>query len=162
MKKLFIRFATVAALAGFGLLALPVHAQSGAAAVTAPVLLPASANDGLYKAFGEKPGLARLVEDFHTRLLADPRTGPHFKPVNAKNIKEQLTDQFCNVTGGPCQYKGADMKSAHSNLDITKSDFNALVEVLQLSMESQGIGFAAQRQLLARLAPMHRDVITVK
>lgn len=154
MKKLFLSFATAA----LGLVALPCLAQTGAA----PASMPAAANDILYKAFGEKPGLVRLVEDFHTRLLADPRTGPHFKPVNSQNIKEQLTDQFCKVTGGPCVYKGADMKSAHSNLDITKSDFNALVEVLQVSMDAQGVGFGAQRQLLARLAPMHRDVITVK
>ena len=143
MQKLLLLIITAVA----ALIAMPSVAQTG---------------DALYKAFGEKPGLVKLVEDFHVRLLADPRTGPHFKPVNAKNIKEQLTDQFCNVTGGPCQYKGADMKSAHSNLDITKSDFNALVEVLQASMDAQGVGFAAQRQLLALLAPMHRDVITVK
>jgi hemoglobin len=64
--------------------------------------------------------------------------------------------------GGPCVYKGADMKSIHSNLDITKGDFNALVEVLQQAMDAQGIAFSAQNQLLALLAPMHRDVITVK
>lgn len=154
MKKLLLSVTTAA----MGLLALPGFAQT----TPAPATMPAATTGALYKAFGEKPGLARLVEDFHTRLLADPRTGPHFKPVNAQNIKEQLTDQFCKVTGGPCVYKGADMKSAHSNLDITKADFNALVEVLQLSMDAQGVGFGAQRQLLARLAPMHRDVITVK
>lgn len=154
MKKRLLPITIVA----IGLLALPGFAQTSAA----PATLPAATDDALFKAFGERPGLARLVEDFHVRLLADPRTGPHFKPVNAQNIKEQLTDQFCKVTGGPCVYKGADMKSAHSNLDITKSDFNALVEVLQSSMEAQGVGFSAQRQLLARLAPMHRDVITVK
>ena len=145
-------------IAAAGLLALPGCAQTSAAAAASPV----TTSDALYKAFGEKPGLVKLVEDFHTRLLADPRMGPHFKDVNAQNIKEQLTDQFCSVTGGPCAYKGADMKSAHINLDITKSDFNALVEVLQASMDAQGVGFSAQRQLLARLAPMHRDVITVK
>ena len=154
MKKLLLSTITAAA----ALLALPGFAQTSAA----PPVSPVAISDALYKAFGEKPGLVKLVEDFHTRLLADPRTGPHFKPVNAKNIKEQLADQFCKVTGGPCAYEGSDMKSAHSNLDITKSDFNALVEVLQASMDAQGVGFSAQRQLLARLAPMHRDVITVK
>lgn len=121
----------------------------------------ASAASSLYQAFGEKAGLTQLVEDFHVRLLADARMGPHFKPANAKNIKEQLVDQFCVVTGGPCVYKGADMKSAHSNLDINKGDFNTLVEVLQQSMDAKGIPFATQNKLLARLAPMHRDIITV-
>lgn len=121
----------------------------------------ATATSSLYQALGEKAGLTQLVEDFHLRLLADARMGPHFKPANAQNIKEQLVDQFCAVTGGPCVYKGADMKSAHSNLDINKGDFNALVEVLQQAMDAKGIAFVTQNKLLARLAPMHRDIITV-
>ena len=116
----------------------------------------------LYRNFGEKPGLIKLMDDFMVRLLADPRTGPHFKPTNQQRVKEQLVDQFCQVMGGPCIYKGADMKSSHANLDITKADFNALVEVLQHTMDAQGIPFREQNKLLARLAPMHRDTITVK
>lgn len=123
---------------------------------------PTMPTDALYKTFGEKPGLVRLMDDFMVRLLADPRTAPHFKPSNQQRVKEQLVEQFCQVTGGPCVYKGADMKSAHANLDIKKSDFNALVEVLQQSMDAQGIPFRAQNRLLAQLAPMHRDTITDK
>ena len=119
-------------------------------------------NDQLYKAFGEKAGLVTLMDDFMVRLLADPRTGPHFKPANQQRVKEQLVDQLCVLGGGPCVYKGADMKSAHANLDIKKSDFNALVEVLQQSMDAKGIPFRTQNQMLALLAPMHRDTITVR
>ena len=43
---------------------------------------------------------------------------------------------------------------------FTKGDFNALVEVLQQSMEARGIPFGAQNRLLARLAPMHREIVT--
>ena len=119
-------------------------------------------DDQLYKAFGEKPGLVALMDDFMTRLLADPRTGPHFKPSNQQRVKEQLVDQFCALGGGPCVYKGADMKSSHANLDIKKSDFHALVEVLQVSMDAKGIPFRKQGEMLALLAPMNRDIITPK
>ena len=119
-------------------------------------------NDQLYKAFGEKAGLVALMDDFMVRLLADPRTGPHFQPANQQRVKEQLVDQLCALGGGPCIYKGADMKSSHANLDIKKSDFHALVEVLQISMEAKGIPFRKQNEMLALLAPMHRDIITPK
>ena len=122
----------------------------------------APADPALYRTFGEQPGLVKLVDDFMLRLLADPRTGPHFKDTNQKHIKEQLVDQFCKVSGGPCSYQGADMKSAHEGLEIGKRDFNALVEVLQQSMDAQAIPFTAQNQLLAQLAFMHRDIVTVK
>lgn len=119
-------------------------------------------DDQLYKAFGEKPGLVALMDDFMVRLLADPRTGPHFKPSNQQHVKEQLVEQLCMLSGGPCVYKGADMQSSHANLDIKKSDFHALVEVLQSVMDAKGIPFRKQGEMLALLAPMHRDIITPK
>ena len=147
MKKTLISLAIAAATLGF----------AGASfAQTAP------ASDDLYKAFGEKTGLVSLMDDFMVRLVADPRTGPHFKPANQQRIKEQLVEQFCALGGGPCVYKGADMKSSHANLDIKKSDFNALVEVLQQSMDAKGIPFRKQNEMLALLAPMNRDIITPK
>ena len=103
-----------------------------------------------------------LMDDFMTRLLADPRTGPHFKPADQQRVKEQLVEQLCALSGGPCIYKGADMKSSHVNLDIKKSDFHALVEVLQQSMDARGIAFREQNKMLALLAPMNRDIITPK
>ena len=139
-------------------------AAAAASVLIAGVALAQTAppDDHLYKAFGEKTGLVSLVDDFMTRLLADPRTGPHFRPANQQHVKEQLVEQFCALSGGPCVYRGADMKTAHAELDIRKSDFHALVEVLQHSMDAQGIAFSRQNQLLALLAPMHRDTITVR
>ena len=122
----------------------------------------APTDPSVYRAFGEKPGLVKLMDDLMVRIEADPRLAPQFKDSNKPRVKEQLVDQFCVVTGGPCVYKGADMKSAHANLDVTKSDFNALVEVLQQAMDAQGVPFRAQNQLLGQLAHMHREVITVK
>lgn len=154
MKKILISLAPALVLAASVCMAVPAAAQAAAA--------PMATSSALFETFGGKAGLVKLMDHFMVGLLADARTGPHFKPANQQRIKEQLIDQFCVVMGGPCVYKGADMKSSHAAMDITKSDFNALVEVLQGSMDAQGIPFGAQNQLLAKLAPMHRDVITVK
>jgi hemoglobin len=119
----------------------------------------ARADDTLYQQLGGQPGLTTLMDDFMTRLLADKRMNPFFKDVDHKHVKAQLVAQFCELSGGPCKLKGPDMKRAHAGMDITKRDFNALVEVLQESMRAQGIAFSTQNMLLARLAPMHRDII---
>jgi hemoglobin len=119
-------------------------------------------DQSLYKALGEQAGMTQLADDFVTRLVANERMRPFFEKTNLANFKFQLAEQFCAVSGGPCVYKGADMKSAHANFDIAKADFNALVEVLQQAMDAKGIAFREQNRLLALLAPMHREVITVK
>lgn len=124
-----------------------------------PALAQPAPNDALYQQLGGQPGLVRLMDDFMARLLADPRMNPFFREVDQKNLKAQLVAQFCEVSGGPCKRKGPDMKKAHDGFDITKSNFNALVEVLQQSMDAQGIAFGAQNRLLAQLAPMHREII---
>ena len=142
------------AIAVGAVLAPPAFAQGTAAMATAPA--------GLYQALGEKPGITRLMDDFVNRVVKDPRIGGHFKDVKPAALKESLTDQICQLSGGPCKYEGADMKSAHADMDITKGHFNALVEVLQSAMDAQGIPFAQQNRLLALLAPMHRDVITIR
>ena len=143
-------------------LSLAIAASSLFLAGSAIAQVAASKDDQLYRAFGEKAGLVSLMDDFMVRLLADARTGPHFKPANQQRVKEQLVEQLCALSGGPCVYKGADMKSSHANLDITKADFHALVEVLQSAMDTKGIPFRKQGEMLTLLAPMHRDIIMPK
>lgn len=127
---------------------------SAAAAQTPP------ADDGLYQAWGGKAGIRAVMDDFVPRLMADPRTAPFFKNANRENLTTQLTDQLCQEAGGPCVYKGVPMKLAHEELDIRRRDFNALVEILQQAMDAKAIPFAAQNGMLARLAPMHREIVT--
>ena len=119
-----------------------------------------SASDSLYQSLGGKAGISALTADMVARVKQDPHLGPFFKDINKGYLAEQLTDQLCVVAGGPCKYEGASMKDAHADFAIHKRDFNALVEALQASMRAQNISFGVQNALLARLAPMHRDIIT--
>jgi hemoglobin len=122
-----------------------------------------SANQGsLYDRLGGKESIRTVMDDFVARVKADPRIGDQFQSTDANRLASQLTDQVCEATGGPCKYVGLDMKAAHAGMVITKAHFNALVEVLVASMNAKGVPFSLQTDILALLAPMHRDVITVR
>ena len=137
-------------------------------AVVASLLLCAAAafaqtppaDDSLYQAWGGRAGIRAVMDDFVPRLFADPRTARFFKGVDRENLTMRLTEQLCQEAGGPCRYGGAPMKLVHEDLGITRRDFNALVEILQLAMDARGIPFAAQNRMLAKLAPMHREIVT--
>ena len=154
LKKFGTLFAVAGLVVAGALLSLQVHAQEGA---LEKVKRPDSA---AYQAFGEKAGLVRIMDDFMTGLLVDPRTKPFFENADQARVKAQLVDQFCFILGGPCEYKGAMMKPMHANLGINREQFNALVEQLQNAMDKNKVSFRAQNQLLAILAPMHRDIVT--
>lgn len=113
-----------------------------------------------FKAFGEKAGLVRIMDDFMTGLLQDPRTKPFFVDADQTRVKEQLVEQICEILQGPCVYKGARMTPVHKELGINREHFNALVEQLQFAMEKNNVPFGAQNKLLAVLAPMHRSIVT--
>lgn len=108
--------------------------------------------------FGGRDGLVALMDVFMERLLADPRTRPFFAEADQAAVKRHLVEQFCAILGGDCLYTGRDMKTAHAGMGVDRAAFNALVEDLQLAMDARGIPFRAQNQLLARLAPMHREI----
>ena len=117
------------------------------------------ADDSLYRAWGGKAGIRAVMEDFVPRLEADPRIGRFFRKDGRERLVSMLTEQLCQESGGPCKYTGAPMGPVHESLNIGKAEFNALVEVLQVSMDAKGIPFRAQNGMLARLAPMHREIV---
>ncbi len=110
--------------------------------------------------FGGEAGLTRLMDTFMAGLLADERMGPFFANADQARVKRQLVEQFCVILGGDCTYTGRDMKSSHAGMGVDRADFNRLVEVLQVAMDQHDVPFSAQNKLLAKLAPMHREVVT--
>ncbi len=125
--------------------------------LTAPTF---AADDPLFAQMGGKAGIDRLVDVSVDVYLADPRIAVIFAESNIERLRTQLKDQFCQVAGGPCEYKGLSMVEAHKGLKLKGFDFNVLVEDLQIAMDKVGLPFAVQNRFLARLAPMRPEVVT--
>lgn len=115
-------------------------------------------DNALYRQFGEKEGLVRIVDDMYATVIVDPRTAPYFENAPIRRIKTKLVEQLCVLLDGPCVYTGRPMKRTHEGQNIDRAAFNALVEDLQAAMDKNGVPFHAQNKLLAKLAPMYRDV----
>lgn len=116
-------------------------------------------DDSLYRALGEQAGITRIVEGMLLNIAGDRRIVRHFQDIDIQRLRDKLIEQFCIEAGGPCTYSGDSMEESHKGQQLTRSDFNALVENLQDAMEAQGVPMPAQNRLLARLAPMRAQVI---
>jgi hemoglobin len=120
----------------------------------------ARAEAALYNALGGQPGIARIASNALDLYFTDPRLAQDFDNINRDFIQPRFTAYLCRVAGGPCVYKGHSMKAAHKGLAIDDARFNAVVEDLQTAMDRAGVPFRLQNRLLARLAPMERDIVT--
>ena len=116
-------------------------------------------DDSLYRALGEQAGIEAVVEGMLLKIASDTRIVQHFEDVDIQRLRDKLVEQFCMEAGGPCTYTGDSMEESHTGLDLTPSDFNALVENLQAAMTDQGVAITTQNRLLARLAPMREQII---
>lgn len=116
-------------------------------------------DDSLYRALGERPGITRIVEGTLLNIARDPRIVERFRKIDIQRLRNKLIEQFCVEAGGPCTYTGDSMAESHKGQNVSRSDFNALVEDLIAAMEAQGVPMPAQNRLLARLAPMRGEVI---
>lgn len=113
----------------------------------------------LYQRLGGQRAIVAVVDDFVGNVAADKRINRYFAKTNIPRFKRRLVEQLCAGTGGPCVYKGRDMKSAHSGLGVSGGDFGALVEDLGKSLNKLKVPAREQKELIAILAPMRGDIV---
>lgn len=114
----------------------------------------------LCERIGGEAFLAKVADELVEVSRIDPVSARHFDKVNLKRLKQQIGIQLCAVADGPCKYDGDDMKLVHAGLGITQADFYRLVEHLRDILDAHGVPTREKNELLARLAPMKRDVVT--
>jgi hemoglobin len=130
-------------------------------------------DDATYRGLGGKQGIKKIVDRFLVLVLADPRIKDSFADFDMQQLNERLQEQFCEYAGGPCKYTGKyrdktmdgvgtvrDMATVHQDLKITNAMFNALTEDLQIAMEQNQVPSSVSNKLVAKLAPMQRQIVT--
>ncbi len=118
-----------------------------------------AADDALFKELGGKAGIDKIVADLMPIILADPRINTFFAKTDMKKLQVLLSEQFCQLAGGPCSYSGRDMVASHDEMGVRPAHFNALAEDLQIAMENNKVSTSASNQLIAKLAPMKRAIV---
>lgn len=132
----------------------------GLGSVSAPAAA-SQTDDSLYQALGQQQGISALMETFILEIAEDERIIHHFENTDIERLHRMLTEQICELSGGPCTYSGDDMVTVHTGMKVTGAEFNALVEDLIAAMEQHDIAVSAQNRLLAILAAMHKEVVNL-
>lgn len=113
----------------------------------------------LYHELGGKSKINEIVNNFVTEIEYNKEILPYFEGSDIGLFIEKLSEQICAVSDGPCEYSGEDMETVHSGMKITEAHFNLIVDLLIKSMDKASIDHTTQNKLLARLAPMRKDML---
>jgi hemoglobin len=115
----------------------------------------------LYDRLGKLDAIKAVVKDFVEEQVAkdDRINTKFFANADLTRLQQQLVDQICEATGGPCKYTGKSMKEVHTGMHVDDAAFNALVEDLKKSLAKFNVGQAEQDELISALAKMHDDIV---
>lgn len=126
--------------------------------------LNAADTNSLYERLGGMPAIKAVAGDLVDRILKDQRVNKWFThaaatPENTTAYKAKLADFLCQNTGGPCQYAGRDMATAHAGRGVTSDAFNAVVQDLTLSLDKFKVPQKEKSDVLAIVATLKASIV---
>lgn len=116
----------------------------------------------LYEKLGGTAAVDAAVDIFYRKVLSDDRINAFFEGVDmdrqAAKQKAFLTFAF----GGPHNYTGKDMRTAHAHLvqrGLNDTHFNAVAENLKTTLEELSVPADLIAQVLAIAESTRNDVL---
>lgn len=112
---------------------------------------------------GAETGQANSVMLRSHKPLLDAVNGvngaPPTDPTRLTRLRNNVVDQFTDITGGPITYKGKNMLVAHTNMRVTDAEYRAWRVLLDNSLATNKIGEKEKQEFTALIDAMKADVV---
>ena len=155
MKFFVMSLATVLLVNGNMQSAFAESKKSKAATVTKKMTL--------FDRLGGAPAITAVVDSFVNTTAASPKVNffrdGKYKGLDVVHLKKQITAFIIQVTGGPSEYKGRDMKTAHTGMKITADEFNAIAGDLAATLDKFKVPKTEKDELMAIAASTQKDIV---
>lgn len=113
----------------------------------------------LYGRLGGVDGIRAVVDEMVGRMAADPRIQSFFVRVDFRRLKSQLVVELCELSGGPCRYRGRTLRRVHQGRGIQPAHFEAMIEDTRDALRAMRVGERERHELLAILRSLEPDVV---
>lgn len=120
---------------------------------------PAKPAASLYDRLGGKEAITAVVDDLSANVTADTRINQRFANANIKQFKANMVDLLCKGSGGPCTYKGLDMKTVHTGMKISEAEFGAMAENVVKTLSKFNVPAQEQSEVMGMLGSMKGDIV---
>ena len=122
------------------------------------------AEKSLYERLGGQPAVEAVASGLVDRILADNRVNKWFthassSPENTKAYKTTLTAFICKSVGGPCNYTGQDMVSAHKGRGVTSDAFNAVAEDLSAVLDKLKVPAKEKGEVMTLIGSLKPSIV---
>jgi len=113
----------------------------------------------LYERLGEREAIAAVVDEFYDRVLDDGELAGYFEGADTDALREHQTQFLASVTGGPVDWDGDDMQSAHEHLGVTAADFGRVAEHLDGALREFDVPDEEREAVMGAVASYEGDIV---
>lgn len=119
-------------------------------------------SESLFDQLGGFPAVDAAVDIFYRRVLKDPRIARFFEDTDMDAQREKQKAFLTMVFGGPNEYQGKDLRTAHARLvehGLDDGHFDAVAEHLQATLERLDVPEPIIAQVMTIAASTRGDVL---
>lgn len=114
----------------------------------------------LYERLGGKDGIRRLVTDIVDNHYRNPLIKTRFEQVKDRAALERHSVEFlCMGSGGPHDYTGRDMVSAHKGMNVSEQELVAAIDDIVAAMAKNKLDPSVQNDVVATLYSLKGEVL---
>ena len=117
------------------------------------------AKASLYERLGAMDGINSIVSDTIALHLKNEEISQYFDGVDLDNLAHHVAAFFAAGTGGPADYQGRDMTSAHAGMNMSDADFDSAVADVLTAVKSNGVDDESAAEVAAILESLRPAIM---
>ncbi|MDH5611962.1 MAG: group 1 truncated hemoglobin [Gammaproteobacteria bacterium] len=118
-------------------------------------------SQSLFERLGGNEGITAIANDVIDNHLVNQTVSNRFAESDVAGLKNAAATFFITGTGGKNVYKGKDMLAAHKGMNISASEFMAVLDDALAALEKNNIGQREQEEVLYVLYSMRSQIVRV-
>jgi hemoglobin len=118
----------------------------------------------LYERLGGEAAMKKAAVHFYEKVMADPSLTPFFKGLAMAAQTKKFVAFMTMAMGGPHDYKGADLRTAHARLvrdGLGDDHFEAILVHLEATLRELEVDPDLIEQMLELVASTRGDVLSL-
>lgn len=121
---------------------------------------PMTPEMSVFERLGGSLALRPVTEAFYRKVLADDLLAPYFDDVDMDRQVAKQESFLTMVLGGPNEYTGSDLRSAHAGMtDLDDKHFDGVIEHLAATLREFGASEADLAAVGAIAESVRNDVL---
>ncbi len=116
----------------------------------------------VYESIGGAAAVDAAVDIFYRKVLSDELISDFFDTVDMDGMRAKQKSFLTMAFGGPNEYTGADMRTAHKHMNLTEDHFNAVAGHLVATLEELSVPQEYIDEIVAIALSVKDDVLNIE